>query len=66
VKDRGLFLTSENQGSKYIVETGKEVNKMEQKKGNKTEGKKESALPMVILPIAIGVGMIVLVRSMLY
>jgi hypothetical protein len=66
MKDRGLFLTSDNGGPEYIVEAGKEVNKMEEKKMNKTEGKKESVLPMVILLIAIGIGMIVLVGSMLY
>lgn len=53
-------------GTDYIFEAGKEVNKMEEKKVNNTEGKKESALPMVILLIVIGIGMIVLGRFILF
>jgi hypothetical protein len=39
---------------------------MQEKKVDKTEEKKDSALPMVILLIAIGIGVIVLVRFMLF
>jgi hypothetical protein len=51
VKDKALFLTSENEGPKYIVEVGKEMNKMGEKKVNKTEGKKDSALPWVMIKV---------------
>jgi hypothetical protein len=57
-KDKTISLTSENEGLKFVLVDGREMNKMEEKK--------ESTLPMRVLLITIGIGAIVLVRFILF
>ena len=57
-KGQIAFLTSENEGVKYVLGAGKEVNKMEEKK--------ESAVPMWVLLIIIGIGAFFIVKFLIF
>jgi len=47
---------------KYTAGTGKEVNRV----GEKKEEKKESALPMVVMLITLGIALIVILKFILF